>query len=80
MSYRSTVSTSPSRLALPCRSNSGISWGQRANPLPKPWVRLGSTKPPLRPLACPPHSPASRTVTVRAGSRSLARSAAHSPA
>ena len=35
----------------PCAMSSSSSSGQRARPLPKPWVRLASQNPPLRPLA-----------------------------
>ncbi len=53
--------------------------GQRRSPFASPWVRLASTKPPLRPDAAQPIVFASSRVTRRPGSRSFARIAVHSP-
>lgn len=54
MPYLATVRSISSRFSLPSRTSVEISCGQRARPLPSPWVRLATQKPPLRPEAAQP--------------------------
>ena len=54
MPYAAMSSPMASRFAMPSRSSSSISSGQRLRPLSRPWVRLASQKPPLRPEAAQP--------------------------
>ena len=68
-----------SRFAMPRRSSSSISSGQRLRPLSRPWVRLASQNPPLRPDAAQPTVRASTRTMRASGSRRRASSAVHSP-
>ena len=65
-----------------CRALRGAasSSGQRARPLPRPWVREAAQKPPLRPEAAQPISAPSIRTTSRCGSRSLAMQRGPQPA
>ena len=53
--------------------------GPAASPLSRPWVRLASQNPPLRPDAAHPTVRASTMTTRASGSRRLASSAVHRP-
>ena len=64
---------------MPSRSSVSISSGQRLRPLSRPWVRLASQKPPLRPDAAHPTVRASTTTMRASGSRRRASSAVHKP-
>ena len=79
MPNSSTVRSMPSRFSRPIVVMTSSSSGHRESPLPKPWVRLASQKPPLRPLAACPHVAASNRSTSRSASRCLASSAVQSP-
>ena len=68
-----------SRFAMPRRSSRSISSGQRLRPLSRPWVRLASQNPPLRPDAAQPTVRASTRTMRASGSRRCASSAVHSP-
>ena len=74
-----TVLSIASRFSMPRRSSVSSSVGNRASPFFSPWVRLASTKPPLRPLAGQPTRSPSTSTTRLLGSRSFASSAVQSP-
>jgi hypothetical protein len=61
------------------RSSWSISPGKWRSPLARPWTRLASQKPPLRPLAPNPTKAASTTTMRRVGSVSASRIAVHRP-
>ena len=69
----------PWRLSIPSRSSRSSSSGKWRIPLARPWVRLASQKPPLRPLAPKATVSASSTATRSAGSVSVSAIAVHSP-
>ena len=80
MPWRATVASISSRLRRPRSLQPSYSSGQRVRPLASPWVRLASQKPPLRPVACSAiRSRLDAAAPSRPGSRSLARTAVHSP-
>ncbi len=79
MPYAATAASIASRLRSPSSSSFASSPGQREMPLLRPWVREAAQNPPLRPEAAQPTSCPSISTTSRPGSRSLARSAVHSP-
>ena len=64
---------------MPSRSSVVISSGQRDMPFSRPWVRLASQNPPLRPDAAQPTVCASTSTTRAPGSRRFASSAVHRP-
>ncbi len=71
-------SISPS-VSMPSRSSCFSSSAKASAALLTPCVSEPTQTPPLRPLAWPPATPASRTTTSACGSRSLASSAAQRP-
>ncbi len=79
ISWRPMVSSIASRFSMPRPTSRGSSSGNSSAPWAIPCVSEAMQMPPLRPLACPAIAPASRTTTSRAGSASLASSAAQRP-
>ena len=75
--WRSIAARIPARFSRPIRSSCASSSGQRARPLPIPWVSEAEQKPPLRPDAPnASRSPSSRTTRLPS---SAACSAPHRP-
>ena len=67
------------RFSRPSDSRRSTSSGKWRSPLARPWTRLASQNPPLRPLAPNPTTAASRTTMRRPGSVSASRIAVHRP-
>ena len=76
---RSSDRSVSAKFSIPSRSSSAISSGNRAAPLPIPWVKNEAMKPPLRPLAFAAIRAPSTTTTSLLGSSCLASTAAQSP-